>query len=271
MAFIQINQATCSKCGACADICPDGLFVFEKGKFPYAVEDAEKFCIRCGHCVGVCPKDAITHREQPLEKCPKIKAFPGITFEQCDALIRGRRSIREFLDKPVPKEIIEKLLDSARYAPTGGNGQEVRWMVFDKPEDMRRLSAIGADWIRASANDNPYMAERRQRLIKYLDSGRDGFLRGAPALIVAYSPKEGPGGAVNSSIAIAYLELLADSMGLGCCWAGFFMFASKAFPAMIKAINMPEGFQVDGAIMVGYPKYSYRRIPARKPSRIIWK
>jgi nitroreductase/NAD-dependent dihydropyrimidine dehydrogenase PreA subunit len=271
MAFIEINQKTCNKCGACAAICPDGLFVFEKGNYPYPVENAQKYCIRCGHCVGVCPKDSITHREMPLEKCAKIKAFPGITYEQCDGLIRGRRSIREFLDKPVPKEIIEKLIDSARYSPTGGNGQEVHWMVFDKKDDMRRLAGIGADWARATANIEPKMAARQQRLIRMLDSGRDVFLRDAPALIVAYSPKAGPGGAVNGTIALGYLELLADSMGLGCCWAGFFMFASWAFPPMVKAINLPEDMRVDGALMLGYPKYNYKRIPARKPAKINWK
>lgn len=271
MAFLEINQSTCSKCGACAEVCPSGLINFEKKEFPRAVEDIEKHCIRCGHCVAVCPTDSIIHREMPLEKCPPLKSFPGISYEQCNALIRGRRSIREFLDKPVPQEIIEKLIDSARYAPTGGNSQEVHWMVFNGKDEMSRLAEIGDGWIRAAANTSPAVAARMEKLLKLKESGRDGFLRGAPSLIVAYAPKTNPGGVANSPIALGYLELLANCMGLGGCWAGFFMFAAGSFPPMIKAINLPEGQQVCGAIMLGYPKYHYVRVPARKPAKITWK
>jgi nitroreductase/NAD-dependent dihydropyrimidine dehydrogenase PreA subunit len=271
MKFLEINRETCTKCGACAEVCPSGLIDFEKKDFPRAVEDIEKHCIRCGHCVAVCPTGSVIHREMPLAECPPIKAFPGVSYEQCDRLIRGRRSVREYLDKPVPPELIEKLIDSARYAPTGGNSQEVHWMVFNGKDEMSRLTEIGDGWIRAAAKASPVTAARMEKLLEMKESGRDGFLRGAPALIAAYAPKTNPGGVANSAIALGYLELLANSLGLGGCWAGFFMFAAASFPPMIKAINLPEGQQVCGAMMLGFPKYRYARIPARKPAKITWK
>jgi hypothetical protein len=40
---------------------------------------------------------------------------------------------------------------------------------------------------------------------------------------------------------------------------------------MVKALALPKGFKIYGALMVGYPKYKYQRIPARKAARIIYR
>jgi nitroreductase/ferredoxin len=271
MEFLEIDKKTCTKCGACAAVCPAGLFVFKNGEYPQPVPDIRSFCIRCGHCVAVCPTGSVMHREMPLEKCLPIGTAPGVNFEQCAGLIRGRRSIRAYTDKPVSREDIARLIDVARYAPTGGNSQEIYWLVFEGKEEMKRLSEIGEEWMRATAKAGPEAATRMGKMIKLQETGKDGFLRGAPALIVAYSPKTNPGGATNGAIALGYLDLAANSMGLGCMWAGFFMFAAASFPPMIKAIALPEGQQVCGAMTIGYGKYRYARIPARKPARIIWR
>jgi nitroreductase/NAD-dependent dihydropyrimidine dehydrogenase PreA subunit len=270
MGFLEINKNTCSKCGACAAACPVGLFNYQEKEYPHPVPDAMKFCIRCGHCVVICPTKSVIHRECPLDKYLPINEKLNVNFEQCNQLIKSRRSIRVYQDKPVNREIITKLVDTARYAPTGGNSQGVHWLVFDDKEQIRRFSEIGIEWMQATSKMNPEAGARFANTFRLHDAGKDGFLRGAPVLVVAIGEKSNPGAANSCILALSYFDLAANSMGLGCTWAGFFMHATS-FPPMAKEIALPEGYQVCGAIMLGYPEYRYQMIPVRKPARITWR
>ena len=73
------------------------------------------------------------------------------------------------------------------------------------------------------------------------------------------------------TIALMYLELVATSLGLGCCWAGYFNAAANTFPPMLEALPLPSGHQSFGAMMVGYPKIKYHRVPVRKSPPILWR
>jgi ferredoxin len=101
----------------------------KEGDYPSQVPGTDEFCMRCGHCVGICPTGSLTHKEMPSEKTPVIAKSLEISFKQCAQLIKSRRSIREFQDKDVSKEDIERIIDVARYAPTGHNMQEVQWWL----------------------------------------------------------------------------------------------------------------------------------------------
>jgi nitroreductase/NAD-dependent dihydropyrimidine dehydrogenase PreA subunit len=270
MGLIEVNKDTCSKCGACAAVCPVGLFDSERNGYPHPVTKVEDYCIRCGHCVVACPMTSIIHTECPVDQCPPIEKAYEVSFEQCAQLIKSRRSIRAYQDKPVRREDISRLIDTARFAPTGGNSQGVKWLVFDDKDQLRRFSEIGGEWMRLAAKSSPDAGARLANVIKLQDAGRDGFLRGAPVLILALGEKSNPAAANSCTIALSYLDLAASSMGLGCCWAGFFMFAAS-FPPMVKAISLPEGHQLYGAMTLGYPKYNYQRVPVRKPARITWR
>src|SRR3990172_2057607 len=96
MALLGVDKETCNKCGICAQMC--GIIYFKEGNFPRQLPGTDEFCLRCGHCVGICPTGAITHKEMP--QTPLIEKSKEITFEQCAQLIKSRRSIREFKDKP---------------------------------------------------------------------------------------------------------------------------------------------------------------------------
>ena len=271
MALLEVNKETCTKCGICAAACPTGIIYFRDNSYPRLLPGTDEICLRCGHCVAVCPSGSVIHNEIPLEQCPQIKKYPAVSFDQCAQLIKSRRSVREFQDKAVPGGEIERIIEVARYAPTGHNMQEVQWLIINDREKVRRLAAIGADWIRWTAKNVPGMAAMLEGSLKQLDAGYDVFLRDAPALVVAFAEKNNPIAATDGAIALGYFDLAACSAGLGCCWAGFFKFAAASFPAMVEAIALPAGFAPYGALMVGYPRYKYQRIPSRQPARIIYR
>jgi nitroreductase/Pyruvate/2-oxoacid:ferredoxin oxidoreductase delta subunit len=267
MTLITVDKETCTKCGLCAVPCR--MIYFKEGSYPRQVPGTDEFCMRCGHCVGLCPTGALVHKEMP--DTPPIEKAQEVSFKQVAQLIKSRRSVREFQDKAVPKEEIERIIDVARYAPTGHNMQEVRWLVINDVAYVRKLSAIGADWLRFIMKNNAQMAEIFKGIIEQLDAGIDEFLHEAPAVVAAYAGKNNSMHATDCAIALGYFDLAAKSAGLGCCWAGFFYMAAGSYPPMMEAIGLPEGFTPYGALMVGYPEYKYHRIPARKPASIIYR
>jgi len=95
-------------------------------------------------------------------------------------------------------------------------------------------------------------------------------LRGAPQLIIAHGQALPPT-QTACVIALTYLELAAFAQGLGACWAGYFNAAATFYPPMQQALALPEGHQSFGAMMVGYPKFQYHRLPLRNEAKITWR
>ncbi|MBN2075393.1 MAG: nitroreductase family protein, partial [Dehalococcoidales bacterium] len=103
------------------------------------------------------------------------------------------------------------------------------------------------------------------------NEGTDFFLHGAPVIVSAFAEKDRPVITYDCVIALAYFDLAAISLGLGCFWDGFFNNAANNFPPIKGAIALPEEYQLFGSMVVGYPKYKYNRIPMRNQARITWR
>ena len=184
--------------------------------------------------------------------------------------MRVRRSVRSFRDKPVPRDELARLLDVARYAPSGSNRQPVSWLVVYDTAEVKRLAGMVEDSVLYSASQQvPAAATATVRQMERArQRGLDLICRGAPHLVVAHTPK---GAGNNGVIALTYLELAAYSLGLGACWGGFFTGAAQGWGPLQQALGLPEGHVVCGAMLVGYPKYRYRRIPVRNEARVTWR
>src|SRR5690606_4758812 len=85
----------------------------------------------------------------PLETSGDVHPYPqgqlkktDITYEQLVDLAENRRSVRWFEDKPVPRELIDKALVVARQSPSACNRLPYEYVVFDTPEDVRRVAGI---------------------------------------------------------------------------------------------------------------------------------
>ncbi len=273
MNLIEVNQQTCHKDGICSAVCPAKLINFTKGEYPTPIAETDELCIRCGHCVAVCPSNSLLHAEMPLEQCPPVRKELLLSAEQSEQFLRNRRSIRNYRDKAVPRDTLQKLIEVARYAPTGHNTQSVEWLVLSDRDELNKLVAIVGDWMRwMLANMSEFALSMHMDLaLGRLEEGNDIVLRDAPVLIVAHASKDDRMAPASCTIALAYLELAATGMGLGGCWAGYFNTACNTFPPMKKALGLPVGHQCFGAMMVGYPQFRYQRMPERKTPSITWR
>lgn len=273
MSLFEVNTETCNKDGICAAVCPAGIITMDNSGYPAPTAEAEELCIECGHCVAVCPTASLSHRTIATEACQPIQREQQLSLEQCEQFLRARRSIRTYKKQAVSQDELQKLIELARYAPTGHNSQSVQWLVLGKREELHDLAGVTVDWMRWMLENMAEMAlaQHMDRTVRRWEEGKDVIFRDAPAVIIAHAPETDPIAPSSSTIALAHLELAASAMGLGCCWAGYFFIAAQNFPPMMEALPLPEGHKCLGSMMVGHPKFKYHRIPVRKSPEITWR
>jgi len=274
MSLFTIDQEKCRRDGICAAECPSKIIVQKDRKsFPSLIENGEALCINCGHCVAVCPYSALTLSAMPLDACPPVKGNLADDAELLKQCLMTRRSIRSYKAKVVSQKLLKELIDVARYAPTAHNMQMVNWTVFQNPEDIQKLAAMTVDFMKIvlPVLTDESLIGRFRRVIEAWDIGIDRVLRGAPHLIVVHGPADEFFSSTDCASALSYLELYAHAKGLGTCWAGYFTVASNHHEPLIKSLMLPAGHKCFGAVMLGYPRYRYYRIPKRNDVFVTWR
>jgi nitroreductase/Pyruvate/2-oxoacid:ferredoxin oxidoreductase delta subunit len=272
MPLFVADPARCKADGICVAECPTRIIELSLGDgTPKVAAELEEFCRNCGHCVAVCPHGAVSITGMATEQLPRVRQDWILGREQVTHFLRARRSIRTYTPQPVARDVLAGLLDVARYAPSASNRQPVRWLVIYEAGEVRRLAGLVVDWMRADLASQPPAAQRNTlRFIAGWDSGVDMICRGAPHIVIACGPENLPVSATDCAIALTYVELAAPSFGLGACWAGFFTAAARQWAPLQEALALPEGHTVCGAMMIGYPRYRYYRLPLRNEAHISW-
>jgi nitroreductase/NAD-dependent dihydropyrimidine dehydrogenase PreA subunit len=271
MSTLLVNAERCTRCGRCSIVCPMGIITpASKDSLPLVKDEAAGRCIRCGHCEAFCPEKALTLNIRPDEKTP-LPTRAGTLYPDDLALyLKKRRSIRQFTKDPVPHETILSLLDVARYAASGGNGQPVQWLVIHDPEQVLKISELVVEWMQQLKSDHP-MSNYLPALIAGWQAGVDVICRGAPHLLIAHIPEGNPIAPTDAIIALTHVDVAAPAWGVGTCWAGFVAAAATAgYEPLLQELNLPAERKVAYAMMLGQPKYKVSGIPRRNPLSVAW-
>ena len=85
----------------------------------------------------------------------------------------------------------------------------------------------------------------------------------APLVIVVSSKSD-----VNAGLASSYMELMAESQGLGVLYSGFFVICSRLSAKIKGMLERPKGDRVITCMVIGYPAVKYQRIAPRKEIRV---
>lgn len=283
MAMLKIDSSICTSCGSCARACPGYVIEIEAGG---AVDKYPENCIDCGHCVAVCPVDAIVNERMDPSGFP-ARVDPCISFEAFNHLARNRRSTRRFKKDPLSREHVEKLVDSAHYAPTGENAQELEYLVINDPARIAMIRdamarqfkqlhslvkglygfvvlAMGKEEARRSrASLGRIMAKWAEGK----DAGEDPFLRTAPTLLIIHSKQKTFMAQTDAGIAGYHVMLAAEVLGIGSVWNGFHQTFCGLNGSMRRVSLVPKGHKVLASISLGYPDVKYRRNVFRRPVR----
>ena len=262
MPIMGINLDKCTNCRQCIKECPMRLFSLDETQ-KQTIFDESKGCILCGHCIAVCPENAMKFKDmQDVAFDFEANKDPSelISYDTMHQFLRAKRSVRQYQSKKVPTDVIEKVIDSMRYAPTGANMRMLKCLILSDAEEIKLLSDSIIDEIEKGGVDN--------RLSKLRDDGIDPIFYRAPHVLILYS--KNPWDSINTSIAMTYCMLSAQSMGLGTCWIGF------AQGVLLENSRIREEFTgiqtyVLGIFTLGYPSVKYYRAPPRPPLEIRWK
>ncbi len=272
MATILVNQDLCTRCGICSFVCPMSIVdPADENTLPKVQDSKAAMCIRCGHCEVSCPSQALLLNDRPDEKVPLPAGAGTISPDSMAFYLKKRRSVRRFTKDPVPKEKILEILDIARYAASGGNGQPVEWIVVHDPERVKKIAGLTIEWMKTLVNSAHPMSGYIPVLLGAWESGNDVICRGAPHLLVAHIPEGNPVASVDAIIALTHFDVAAPAFGVGTCWAGFVAMAATSYEPLQKELGLPAGRKCAYAMMFGHPQYKVYGIPRRKPLQVTWR
>jgi nitroreductase len=190
-------------------------------------------------------------------------------YESLLRLAKKRRTIRRFKPDPIPDEYIEKIIEVARWAPSGFNMQPWEFVVVKKPELRRKIvEFVGVYWTQAKTMETTRESWQGKpwKTSGVLDAGMDYTT--APVFIILYGDTRTKAGlpmglrydsnrchlVFTSSLANAflYMHLAAATMDLASQWVSAITtpFAS----CMVKdLLGIPADMQPYDMLALGYP------------------
>lgn len=281
----SIDRERCTGCELCARACPGLVLEMRDGK---ASVERPDLCIECCHCSSLCPAEAVS---RPGISPEPAGAEPAVTPEHIEALVRRRRSVRLYEDRAVPRELIDRMIELARFSPTGSNSQNVRYIVLAQPDAIAQLRErvlafygrlfgwvrhpIGALVVRLAAGRRRFDLLRRYIPLVELakqryDQGEDPLFHHAPAVIAVHAESWDTCSAFNCSAALYTASLVAHTLGLGCCFNGFLEGAANNGAAVKRLLGVPGGHRCFGAMTLGYPAVTYLRPVTRRGPEVRW-
>jgi nitroreductase len=161
-------------------------------------------------------------------------------MENLMEVIKKRKSIRAYKDKPLPKDVINSILEAARYAPTARNLQELEYKVITSKALIKQLS----DGIAAAL-------KKEGMPLKGPPGGRPNFFYEAPLLIIITAPRENMFSATDSALAVQNIMLYATSIDLGSCFIGMAKLLERD-KKLLKALHISDSSNIAAAVICGY-------------------
>ena len=166
--------------------------------------------------------------------------------------ILTRRSIRNYLNKPIPEDILNQILLAGTYAPSAKNKQSAIIIAVTNPEIIKRLSQLNAS-IMGNKSIDPFY--------------------NAPAVLIVLADKNNKNHLYDGTLVMANLMLAAQAFNLGTCWIhrAKEMFEAKEGKEILKSLNIPfDEYEGIGNCIIGYPANTNIQPSARKNNFIYY-
>ena len=287
--MIHINESTCKPCGLCGKVCTRHVteVVTENGtkRTVVAAERAE-LCMSCGHCAAVCPTDSITVDGLDADGFDELVPM-DISDGQLLTLMRQRRSVRRYTNRPVPRDVLDRIVEAVHASPTGAGSVSNGVIIVDRREAIEAMMAHAyamyekldrmlsspipryfvkrkAGARRVSMLDRFVMPGMRW-YIRWRKEGRgDEISRDCPALMLFWGSADEPMVEANCTLAAFHAILMAEALGVGTCFNHLIPGACNQSPELRAMLGLAEDAEVHAGVTMGYPAIQFRRAIRRR-------
>jgi nitroreductase/NAD-dependent dihydropyrimidine dehydrogenase PreA subunit len=313
-----VDREKCKRCKRCFDACPTAGFVLDTEGYPVPVGygGLEQACLNCWNCVAVCPEGAISMEGayRVPEGRYKTRLAGAVTppdplglgggkswaeFEAeltpVERTIYKRRSNRLFKKKPVSRELLLRVLEAGRFAPSAGNCQPYKFIVITRKDAIADIERLA---LRALVPfKNLYMDRQGKRrwwkaalfttlstvMVNQLDQrpftavqkaeNDGGVYWDAPAVIlICKNPRGISNPDLDTGICAQNMVLAAHSLGLGACYIGLSVEPMR-YPhmaALKKRIGVVPPWEPVTSIALGWPRGEIDTVVARDSPPVEW-
>lgn len=315
----EIDGEKCVQCGRCYEVCPTYGIRWKTGEPPRPVGygGLPQACLNCGNCVAVCPAGAISirgsyavregrYKTLLLHKvCPpnplrtvEPEAYTAFKDEltEVERVIYTRRSNRLFKSTAMPGQMLERILEAGRFAPSAGNCQPYKFIVITDPKTIGELERKSLAMLRVFKNlyllkngKKPLWKKALFTLLSWLminkmdqrpvtamekaDKTGGALYFNAPAVILVLKDTRGISNPdLDAGICCQNMVLAAHSLGLGTCYVGLAIepLNTALMAGFRKKIGIRRPFEAVTSIAVGYPKGKIDGIVPRDTPETVW-
>ncbi|MBQ6373326.1 MAG: nitroreductase [Clostridia bacterium] len=184
-----------------------------------------------------------------------------------------RRSTRKLKDELPPRELIEKVVEAGRMAPSGANSQTTHFIVITRRETLSELAeTVKRAFAGMEVGPNTYVSLRRS--IEASKQGNYVFHYGAPVLIVTAN-RTGYGNAIaDSACALENMMIAANALDLGSCWINqlHWLTEEETVRHYMERLGLADDESITGGLILGYGAdgMPLRTTPDRTGNPVTW-
>ena len=168
--------------------------------------------------------------------------------------ILTRRSTRRFKKKQIEEELLNKVIEAGRYAPSGGNSQSNHFFVI---RDQKLLDQL-AEMVKNAFSKMEVHEGMYKSIVSSITQSKSGnyvFHYDPPCLIVVANKKDYGNNLADCACALENMMIMANELDLGSCWINQLRWLNED-PDLLKLFykfGMKEDERIYGALSIGYP------------------
>lgn len=168
--------------------------------------------------------------------------------------IATRHSTRKFKEEPVPQEVLDKVIEAGRQAPSGKHKNQSRFIVIRKKEVLQELIALVQQEF-AKMEVTPENDDNFGGAIRAAKKGGYVFMYNAPVLIVVANKRDYGNKYADVSCAMQNMMLAANALNLGSCWINQLRWLqdNPVLREYLQKLGMAEDEEVCASLSIGYP------------------
>lgn len=182
-------------------------------------------------------------------------------------LMKERRSIRKYLEKQIPREALERIVEAGLYAPNAGGGQRSRIVAVRNPVLSEKLGRLNLAHFNRATLAGSFVSAEQPSVID--DPGMKSGFYGAPTVCAIFGPTDFMYSIPDAFCCAENMVLEAHALGIASCIIarGEETFDNEFGKALLRQWQIPDTMIARCFVLLGYCSGEYPAVKPRKAGR----